>query len=268
MRTRVEMISEFYTKYPADTRLERTRRGQLEFFTTMEYIHRYAKKGSKVLEIGAGTGRYSIALAKEGMDVTAVELTENNLAILKKNSAGIDNIKACQGDATDLSMFADDSFDAVLVFGPMYHLYEKEDVNKAIDEAIRVTKKGGALLFAFLSVYALMYANYLYGNWALGEKENFTKDYQIRHFQEQMFTGYDILEFEALFEKKPVEWITTSGVDGFVEAVQERPDFSFTDEDFELFQKWYLSVAEKRELLGSTNYLLYICKKEGSSENR
>ena len=261
MNTRAEMISEFYTKYPEDTRLERTRRGQLEFFTTMEYIHRYAGKGSKVLELGAGTGKYSIALAKEGMDVTAVELTENNLNILKKNSGGMDNIRALQGDATNLSVFVDDTFDVTLVFGPMYHLYETADINKAIDEAVRVTRKDGVILFAFISVYAIMYANYLYGNWAVGEEENFTRDYQIRHFQEQMFTGYDIVEFEALFENKPVEWIATAGVDGFLEAVQERPDFSITDDDFEMFKKWYLAFAEKRELLGSTNHLLYICRK-------
>ena len=261
MSTRTKMISEFYTGYDEETRLERSRRGQLEFFTTMEYIHRFAKKDSKVLEIGAGTGRYSVALAREGLDVTAVELVENNLMILRKNSEEIKNLKSFQGDAMDLSQFADDSFDLTLVFGPMYHLYEETDINKAIDEAIRVTKKNGVLLFAFISVFSIMYANYLYGNWAAGEEENFTKDYRIRHFEEQLFTGYDITEFENLFEKKTVEHITTAGVDWFLEAVQGRPDFSFTDEDFERFKQWYLAFAEKREMLGGTNHLLYICRK-------
>ena len=85
--------------------------------------------------------------------------------------------------------------------------------------------------------------------------------YLTPRFQEQMFTGYDIPEFEALFPDKPVDWITTAGVDCFLEAVQLRPDFSFSDEDFEKFKKWYLNFAEKRELLGSTNHLLYICRK-------
>ena len=261
MSTRFEMITEFYEKYDEDDRLDCSRRGQLEFFTTMEYIHRFANKGAKILEIGAGTGRYSIALAKEGMDVTAVELVEKHLEILKRKSSGITNIEALRGDATDLSGLEDGTFDVTLVFGPMYHLYEKDEIHKAINEAIRVTKKEGVILFAFISVYAIMYANYLFGNWGVGEEENFTRDYQIRHFKEQMFTGYDISEFEALFTDKPVDWITTAGTDGFLEAVQERPDFSFSDEDFEAFKKWHLAFAEKRELLGSTNHLLYICKK-------
>ncbi len=262
MSTRVEMITEFYGKCDEDSRLKRSRRGQMEYFITMEYIHRFAGKGTKLLEVGAGTGRYSIALAKEGMDVTAVELVESNLAVLKENGAGNANLTAYQGDALDLSRFETDTFDVTLMFGPMYHLYEKEDVDKAIDEAVRVTKKGGVILFAFLSVYGIMFANYLEGNWAIGEEENFTPDYRTRHFKEQMFTGYDISEFEALFAEKPVEWITTAGTDSILESVQAKPDFLITDEDFEACKKWHLAFAEKRELLGSTNHLLYICRKK------
>ena len=261
MLSRKEIVSSFYNQYDENSRLDRTRHGQLEYYTTMHYIHRFAPKGAKVLELGAGTGRYSIALAKEGMDVTAVELVERNLAILRQSGAVLDRLKACQGDASDLSAFADDSFDLTLVFGPMYHLYEPGEVQRAIDEAIRVTKPGGFLLFAFLSVFAIMYANYFYGNWAAGEKENFTEDYQVKHFAQQLFTGYDVTEFEALFREKPVEWITTAGVDGLLEPVEKRPDFSIPEEEFEAFARWYLAFSEKRELLGSTNHLLYICRK-------
>ncbi|MBP5151694.1 MAG: SAM-dependent methyltransferase, partial [Lachnospiraceae bacterium] len=107
-----------------------------------------------------------------------------------------------------------------------------------------------------------MSANYLYGNWAEGEEENFTKDQKIRHFEEQLFTGYDITEFEALFNEKPVEHLATAGVDWVLEAIQKRDDFSFSDEDFEKFKKWYLAFAENREMLGATNHLLYICKRK------
>ena len=162
----------------------------------------------------------------------------------------------------DLGRFADDSFDMTLLLGPMYHLYEPEEVNGAIDEAIRVTKPGGVILFAFISVYAIMYANYLSGNWAAGPEENFAEDYRVRHFKEQLFTGYDVIEFERLFEKKPVEWITTAGVDGLLEPIEDRPDFLITDADFDAFAAWYLHFAEKRELLGNTNHLLYICRKK------
>ena len=265
MSTRKEIVSGFYAQSDEDRRLKRSRHGQLEYTVTMSYIHRYVDRHSSVLEVGAGTGRYSIALAKEGMNVTAVELVEGNLALLRENSRGMDNIESFQGDATDLGRFTDDSFDVTLFLGPMYHLYEAEEVNRAIDEAIRVTKPGGVILFAFISVYAIMYANYLSGNWAAGQEENFTDDYQVRHFKEQLFTGYDVAEFEQLFAQKPVEWITTAGVDGILEPIEERPDFSIPDKDFDAFAAWYLAFAEKRELLGNTNHLLYICRKTGGS---
>ena len=262
MVTRKEIISSFYDQSDEDTRLHRTRHGQLEYCTTMSYIHRFLNGNAKILEVGAGTGRYSIALAKEGFDVTAVELVEHNLAILRENSRGVENLRSFQGDAADLSRFADDSFDGTLVFGPMYHLYEAEEVHRAIDEAIRVTKLGGVLLFAFISVFAIMYANYFYGRWKFGQEENFTEDYKVKHFKEQLFTGYDVTEFEQLFQDKPVEWITTAGVDGLLEPIEKRPDFALSDKDFEALAAWYLQFAEKRELLGSTNHLLYICRKK------
>lgn len=258
---REKIVGDFYDNYPEDNRLERSIHGRLEYATTMHYIHRFAGKDTKILEVGAGTGRYSVALAKEGFDVSAIELVQSNYERLLQNSEGLDNIKAFQGDATDLSRFADDSFDVTLVLGPMYHLYEKDDVNKAIDEAIRVTKPGGTIMFAFISVFAIMYSNYFYGAWSDGQAENFTDDYQIRHFKEQLFTGYDVTEFEALFEGKEVEWITTTGVDGLIEPIEDRSDFSISDQDFEALSKWYLAFSEKRELLGNTNHLLYICKK-------
>ena len=129
MSERIKMVNSFYASIDEDSRLNRSRHGQMEYVTTMEYIHRYAAKGAKILEVGAGTGRYSIALAKEGYSVTAVELVEHNLDILKANSADLENLQAYQGDALDLSRFGDGTFDITLVFGPMYHLYDQEDVS-------------------------------------------------------------------------------------------------------------------------------------------
>ena len=103
----MEIVSSFYHQVDEDSRLQRSRHGQLEYAVTMHYVHRFIKPGAKVLEVGAGTGRYSVALAKEGMDVTAVELVESNLSILQKNSKGLSNIQSYQGDATCLNQFED-----------------------------------------------------------------------------------------------------------------------------------------------------------------
>lgn len=260
---RAEMIGQFYGQINEDDRLLKTRQGQLEYRVTMNYIHKYLKDGDHVLEIGAGTGRYSIALAREGFYVTAIELVESNLDMLKKNASGLPNIEAFQGDALDLSRFQDDSFDLTLLFGPMYHLYDKADQFKAIDEAIRVTRPGGVIMAAFLSAHAIICTNYLY-DWRSaihGIKENFDSDYNVRHFKEQLFTGFDICEFEALFKDKEVSHITTAAVDNVLEIAEKREDFSMTDEDFEAFADYQLHICEKREMLGNSSHLIYICKK-------
>lgn len=261
MSKRIEIVGSFYGQFDEDSRVEISRQGQLEFRTTMEYIHRHAIVGGRILEVGAGTGRYSIALAKEGFQVTAVELLEHNLKVLRQNSAGLANLRSFQGDALDLSRFADGAFDMTLVLGPMYHLYEPEEVRTAIREALRVTKAGGVVIFAFLSVYAIMGNNYLRGNLRHGLEENFGPEYQVLHFPEQLFTGYDIGEFEALFADFPVEHLTTAAADGVLELAAGRRDFYLSDEDFDAWVRFHLATCEKRELLGHSSHLIYVCRK-------
>lgn len=260
---RTDIIKQFYGQVNEDARLIKSRQGQLEYRVTMHYIHKFLKDGDRVLEIGAGTGRYSVALAREGYAVSAVELVESNLETLKTNAAGLANIAAFQGDALDLGRFADNSFDVTLCFGPMYHLYETEDCHRALDEAIRVTKPGGVILVAFLSAHAIICTNYLYDYrpTVYGLTENFDKDFHVKHFKEQLFTGYDIREFEELFTGKNVDYLTTVATDNVLEIAEQRDDFSMTDEDFEAFANYQLHICEKREMLGNSSHLLYICKK-------
>jgi len=265
MSKRLEIINTIYNNYDEDLRLGKSRHGQLEYVTTMEYIHRHAQPGAKILEIGAGTGRYSIALAKEGYDVTAVELVDRNIDILRKNSTDLTKLQAFQGDALNLAQFADDTFDVTLLLGPMYHLYETDDINRAIEEAIRVTKANGIILAAFLSVHAIIYCNYLNGELLTGINENFSDSYRTRHFEEQFFTGYDIAEFEQLFGSKNVVHLATAATDGVLELAEKRDDFIMSDEEFEAMVSYHLAHCENRELLGSSSHLLYVCRKAGIS---
>ena len=255
------MINGFYNGYIEDTRLSRSRHGQLEYITTMKYIHQMIHEQSSIIEVGAGTGRYSIALAKEGHNVTAIELAKSNLELLRQNSKGLESVTSYQGDALDLSRFQDNTFDLTLVLGPLYHLFDERDQQKALDEAIRVTKEGGIMMVAFLSVHAILFDNYLQGDLCAGIEENFTEDYQAKHFTEQLFTGFNVDEFEALFRNKPVERITTVATDSILELAEGRADFAMSDEDFRAFAKYHLNNCERRELLGCSSHLLYICRK-------
>ena len=99
------------------------------------------------------------------------------------------------------------------------------------------------------------------GNLHSGLEENFTADYQVKHFPDQLFTGFNVDEFEALFDGLPVEKITTAAVNGILELAEDRKDFVMSDEEFALYADYHLHHCEKRELLGSSSHLLYIGRK-------
>jgi S-adenosylmethionine-dependent methyltransferase len=111
---------------------------------------------ARVLDCGGGPGRYAVELAQWGYDVTLFDLSAANLALARAKAAeaGLTLTAFEQGTALDLGRFADESFDAVLLMGPLYHLLEETERRQALAEARRVLKTGGPLLAAFISRYA------------------------------------------------------------------------------------------------------------------
>ena len=81
--------------------------------------------------------------------MTAVELIEHNLEILRSKLDGTEPITAIQGNALELSLLPDNFFDLTMLLGPMYHLYTKGEKLRALSEAVRVTKSGGHILVAY-----------------------------------------------------------------------------------------------------------------------
>ena len=186
-----------------------------------------------ILDIGAGTGRYSVALAQEGYDVTAVELVKYNLGILKsKNSS----VKAYQGNALNLKRFADESFDMTLLFGPMYHLYTKEDKQKALAEAKRVTKPNGIILVAYcMNEYCVL--TYAFKEGHIREclqKDRLTEDFHSSAEAKDLYDYVRIEDIDALNEAAGLKRIQIISPDG--PANYMRPVLNAMDEEtFSLF---------------------------------
>lgn len=83
MEKSFEHLNTYYENYDEEGRLL-SKHGQVEYLTTMKYIKKYLKPGMRILEIGAGTGRYSLTLARMGYHVEALELVQHNIDIFKK----------------------------------------------------------------------------------------------------------------------------------------------------------------------------------------
>ena len=139
-------IEKHYNKHPEDLRLLR-RHGRVEFETTLYHLRRFLKPGHMVLDIGAGTGRYTSALMAEGYRVKAVELVRRNIEVFLQREPTADVV---QGDARDMAFLPDGLADVTLLLGPLYHLISDSEKLKALREARRVTKPGGLIFVAYL----------------------------------------------------------------------------------------------------------------------
>jgi 16S rRNA A1518/A1519 N6-dimethyltransferase RsmA/KsgA/DIM1 with predicted DNA glycosylase/AP lyase activity len=102
----MDYLENYYNKYDEESRLL-SKHGKVEYITTQKYIHDCIRdiSAKKILELGAGTGRYSIALAKEGLEVTAVELFEHNINQLKEKLDGSEPLTVLQGNACVNALF-------------------------------------------------------------------------------------------------------------------------------------------------------------------
>ena len=141
-------------------RLENPDDGAIEFEVTCQVLATYLPPHARALDIGGGPGRYAIWLAKRGHHVILADLCPELLSIArtKIGQAGVEAMvdEVVEADARDLSHWADNSFDAVLSFGPFYHLPDPNDRNRAAAELHRVLRVGGTAFVALMPRYAFL----------------------------------------------------------------------------------------------------------------
>lgn len=254
-----KQLIEYYNKFNEDKRLDR-KHGKVEFLTTLKYIYDYLStmKNPKIIDIGAGTGKYSIALSKDGYDVTAVELVKHNLSYIKKYP----NIKSYQGNAINLSRFQDETFDLTLLFGPMYHLLSLEEQILALKEAKRVTKKNGIIMVAYImNDYCVL---------THGFKDNQIKDclkknmidenFKCIKWDHDLYQVYRIEEIDQLNKEvnlNRIKIITPDGPANYIRETLNKMD----EETFEIFLNYHFKTCERMDMIGAAAHTLDILKK-------
>lgn len=160
MQERTEEIRAYYNTDPAKEWNRLKKRHPYEKYITVHMMDRYLKPGDSILDIGGGPGQYSVHYARQGHDVTLLDLSDENVRYARKKARQYKvKLTAVQGNALDLSAYPDESFDAVFLMGPLYHLLGEETRRTAVLEAKRVLKNGGFLFSSFI----LMFGGVIYG---------------------------------------------------------------------------------------------------------
>ncbi len=255
-------IIDYYNNYDEEARLGK-RHGQVEFLTTIKYVEKYLQPGMRILEVGAGTGRYSLYFSKKGHNVDSVELVEHNIDVFRSKMENEDSINLVQGNALNLEMYKDNTFDITMVLGPLYHVYTQRDKEKVVEEAVRVTKPGGKIVLAYITHdaviigWGLMDSNLKAGK----DKKMFTDDYKCISNPEDLFAFFHVKDFNALLSSFPVKHLHTVATDG-VSPFFANIFKNMSMEEFDIWMDYHYATCEREDLIGYSNHVIYIGQKK------
>ncbi len=260
---RIEALINHYSDRNEDLRFS-TRHGSVEFLTTVHYIEKYLFEDARILEIGAGSGRYSHLFARRGYEVDAIELVPHNIELFKENTKPGERITIRQGDALDLAGVQSDHYDITLLLGPMYHVYNDSDAHRAMSEAIRVTKPGGVVFAAYIANDAVaLYTGFMRGLFEDGTHDHLIDfdTFKLRSTPEEVFSMVRREEIDELMDSFDVERLHFVGSDMLTEYFAERVN-SMSDKLFDLYVKYHLTVCERSDMVGLSSHLLDIFRKK------
>lgn len=257
IKDEIEQIQKTYELFDEDSRLNGSKAARVEFLTTTRYIERYLKPGSRILDIGAGAGEYSLYFARKGYKVCALELADNNIKAFRKKIRPEDEIELLQGNAVDLGRYGDGSFDAVLLFGPLYHLHKEEDKLRCIAEAKRVCKPGGKLFFAFISHDMVILTEFSYCPSFFVDGDYDKETLRLDDFP---FVFHTVDECRGLLRDGGVRILHEVAADGVSELMADQIN-AMDDESYAQYLRYHEYICEKPELLGMTNHLLFVGEK-------
>jgi ubiquinone/menaquinone biosynthesis C-methylase UbiE len=261
----IEAVRHLYDQQPIHE-WERMDRHRTEFAVTLRALRDHLPPPpARVLDCGSGPGRYSIELAKRGYDVTLFDLSPECLRLAERKAAEAQiKLSALEhGTATDLARFADNTFDVVLLMGPLYHLLEEHERLQALAEARRVLRPGGTLFATFITRYAPF-------RYAAADEP----DFLIKHLEEAErilstgvlppregggFIAYFTLPAEVgpLVARSGFRVVTILGVEGLVSQIEDGIN-ALSGPAWEAWVDLNYRVAADPSIHGGAEHLLVI----------
>lgn len=256
-----------YENYKEEDRLTTNNARKIEFITTTRVFDELITSKRNILDCAAGTGIYAFWLAEKGHDVIATDITPRHIDIIRQNLAASNHsMRTAILDATDMSLFEDETFDVVLNMGPFYHLITEEQREKCLSECIRVLKKGGLLVTAYIPRY------YVFQYVAMSDEEyldsalakQLVETGVLHHDDEKCFwtdTYYSSKEeMETVYCAHNLKIIDHFAQDGLAPLLSHKVD-SWNEDQFRIWCDYHYSICREQSVLGSSNHVIIIGEK-------
>ncbi|WP_426454153.1 class I SAM-dependent methyltransferase [Paenibacillus sp. S-38] len=268
----MEDVIDYYSRFDEWGRLDRE---PLEFVINWHYMKAYLPAHGKVLDNGAGPGKYSMELAKLGLDVTLSDLTPRLVEMAKEKALELGLMERFNSfhvlNAVHLDGLPNEGFDAALMLGPLYHLQREEERIRAVRELFRVTKKGGVIFVAFqsrmrMTLTSLQYPQHWKPHDTMDSIHEFRHRGIFNHADQGRFTGayyYNIHEIKAFMEGQgfeTVDLIGSSSIGGLL-TNEQRQTWEEKGESQRLINL-LIELAKDPSVLGVSSHLLYIGRKK------
>ncbi|MCR8656423.1 class I SAM-dependent methyltransferase [Paenibacillus endoradicis] len=270
----MSIIIDYYNKFDEWGRLDRE---PLEFIINMHHIRANLPTAGRILDNGAGPGKYSIELAKQGYQITLSDLTPRLVEVAQQKATEFKLIDQFEGfhvmDACDLSSFTDEQFDATIMLGPMYHLQSEKARIQAIQELHRVTKSGGVVFVAFMSRTKFLHTSLHY---PLFWKPNHTSQGISTFLETGVFNHIDEGRFTEAYYYPIEEIATFMEVQGFhtdklvgsssVATSMSKEQWDYWkdrgEDEFNTIMNIILEQSDNPYILGSSSHIMYIGRKQ------
>lgn len=234
----------------------------LEFHYTKKLLSPYITPETTVVELGCGGGYYGLHYAAQCKSYLGIDLSPVNISAFQKciEEAGLSNVSAQVGDATNLSGIHDCAFDVVLCLGPMYHL-NREDRKSCMRECRRICKPGGMIALAFISQVGAMTKFGIAWGWdkvLTSEVDHFVLDLHTDDASTDIFFYAMPEEISSDAVGTGLEIVTMAGLDFLI--------FEDTIEQLTDAQRGVLfhaldTMHESPSCAGLANHTMLLCKK-------
>lgn len=265
-------VTDYYSSFDEWGRLDRE---PLEFQINLQYIRKYLPPSGRILDNGAGPGKYAMELAKLGYEITLSDITPRLVEMAEQKASELGVRKHFNGfhvlNATQLEAIPNEMYDASLMLGPLYHLQQEEERVSAVKELYRVTKRNGNVFVAFqsrmrMSITSLQSPEHWKPHDSMDSIQSFYRNGIFDHNDKGRFTGayyFQINEINPFMESHGFETLDLIGSSSFGTLLNSEQKQYWADKgEYEKLIEFLTAAANDPAILGISSHLLYIGRRK------